>query len=902
MVRAVARRGPRATTSDMADKRRTKKKATPQKQLLDGLATITRVEVIGLSLVLISVFTLLSLLTGSRGSVTGLWIDLLRFGAGDGVAGVPLLTGFLGLWLVLRAIEAPRRRTSSSRDGGRSGSELPILPWRVPTGLLLIFLAYIAAITLLLPPMARAARVLDRGAGGALGLFFANALADGLPGWGGWMVILLVALSGLTLLTGRRLWDGLWAGGGALSQDVRRILQELWRQERRKDLFRTGKPARIERNETHAPAPHSTSFSPLAQVGRAAEDGPSMQSEELAGTDSQASAIGAERHLKDRNGKAEPAWELPQLSDMLDFWDRSIDSDDLIRYRGRLLEETLALFGVPADFEGVNAGPTVTQYLIRPGYIERTVRGETKRTKVKVSKIASLSNDLALALAARTVRIEAPIPGTSYVGIEVPNTESNNVGLKELMESGEFDTLQARGRLPIALGEDVRGKPVVTDLARMPHLLIAGATGTGKSVCINSIIGCLLLTHTPETLRLLMIDPKMVELTVYNGTPHLLSPVVTDVDRASGVLFWCIKEMERRYQLLNKAGVRDLERFNAYLRKLGEEILPYVLVIIDEMADLMMAAPEEVEKHVIRLAQMARAVGIHMIIATQRPSVDVITGLIKANFPARIAFAVTSQTDSRVVLDAPGAENLLGRGDMLFMAPDASKLERLQGAFLDDAETNRIVRYWQNFHSLETYIQEQDRNGQGREEGEQIPLFTPDPLSSPIEEREVPAVEGAPHRSEGESRQLLEQDDGESPLHDQTQDGEGRDGLFDEAVQVVSKAGRGSVTILQRKLRVGYNRASRLVEQLEAAGILGPDRGQSQGREVYLKTAGENDPDRGEEVPSPLAASSPLDHDNGSVDSGSADNGTIGNGSVDSGQAELPPPPEKDDAPPRIWM
>ena len=262
---------------------------------------------------------------------------------------------------------------------------------------------------------------------------------------------------------------------------------------------------------------------------------------------------------------------------------------------------------------------------------------------------------------------------------------------------------------------------------------------------------------------------------------------------------------------------------------------------------------------------------------------------------------MTSQIDSRVVLDVPGAENLLGRGDMLFMAPDASKLERLQGAFLDDAETNRIVRYWQNFHSLETYIQEQEGKGPGRNESEQSPLFTPDSLSSPIEEREVPAGEGTLPKSEGESLQLLEQDDGQSPLHDHTQDGEGRDELFDEAVQVVSEAGRGSVTILQRKLRVGYNRANRLVEQLEAAGILGPDRGRSQGREVYLKTAEESEKERreerGEEIPSPLTASPPSDHDNGIV------NGRAGgSGSVDNGEAGLPPPPEKDDAPPRIWM
>ncbi|MCB0051163.1 MAG: DNA translocase FtsK, partial [Caldilinea sp.] len=287
--------------------------------------------------------------------------------------------------------------------------------------------------------------------------------------------------------------------------------------------------------------------------------------------------------------------------------------------------------------------------------------------KVKVAKIAALSNDLALALAASSVRIEAPIPGTNYVGVEVPNQASNVVGLKELMESDAFG--EKKRTLPIALGEDVKGQPIVSDMARMPHLLIAGATGSGKSVCINSIIACLLLTHTPDNLRLLMIDPKMVELSIYNGVPHLLSPVVTEVDKASGVLFWAVKEMERRYTLFSKANARDLPRYNAYLQKNGEKPLPYIVVIVDEMADLMMAAPEEVEKHICRLAQMARAVGIHLIIATQRPSVDVITGLIKANFPARIAFAVTSQIDSRVILDIPGAERLLGRGDMLFMAP-----------------------------------------------------------------------------------------------------------------------------------------------------------------------------------------------------------------------------------------
>ena len=870
---------------------------------MDGLAAVTRFEIVGLALVLVSVFTLLSLLTGSRGSVTGFWIDLLRAATGDGVAGVPLLTGFLGLWMVLHVIDG-----SSTRAGAKRA--LPILPWRIPTGLLLIFLAYITAITLWLPSLSRAARIADGGAGGALGLLIANLLEDGLPGWGAWTLLVCGALLGLAMVSGRRLWETLWDGGADMALDgwesLRATWRQTWREGQQMSFPGFGNGEKKDRPPISPLAPPATPLSAPAHAGPAAEDRREADAHDLAVSDNQLSMLGAEDQLPARNGRTQPAWELPQLNDMLDFWDRSSDSDDLIRYRGRLLEETLALFGVPADFEGVNAGPTVTQYLIRPGYIERMVRGEVKRTKVKVSKIASLTNDLALALAARTVRIEAPIPGTSYVGIEVPNSESNNVGLKELMESEAFEAVQARGRLPIALGEDVRGKPVITDLTRMPHLLIAGATGTGKSVCINSIIGCLLLTHTPETLRLLMIDPKMVELTVYNGTPHLLSPVVTDVDRAAGMLFWCIKEMERRYQLLNQAGVRDLERFNAYLRKLGEEILPYIVVVIDEMADLMMAAPEEVEKHVIRLAQMARAVGIHLIIATQRPSVDVITGLIKANFPARIAFAVTSQIDSRVVLDLPGAESLLGRGDMLFMAPDASKLERLQGAFLDDPETNRIVRYWQNFHKLESYLQ---GHGEDEEESLPLPFLTPQPTSPAA--RPENGETDAPQEEEDKTLALVAEDD--EPAHISAPlppDGE-RDELFEEAVQVVNEAGRGSVTILQRKLRVGFNRASRLVAQLEAAGVLGPDRGRSQGREVYLRDAAESDGEsyresdgeseiaaepvpeeaapsaEAEPVPLPAPPAAPAEHDRAPA----------GNG-----QAELPDTDEEGDAPLRIWM
>ncbi len=297
-----------------------------------------------------------------------------------------------------------------------------------------------------------------------------------------------------------------------------------------------------------------------------------------------------------------------------------------------------------------------------------------------------------MALSASPIRIEAPVPGRPLVGLEVPNTQKALVSLRGVLESDTFRQMNAA--LRIALGQDTAGQAAVADLARMPHLLIAGATGSGKSVCVNAIIATLLLTHTPDTLRFLMIDPKMVELTTYNGIPHLLSPVVVELDRTVPLLRWATGEMDRRYKLFAKEGARNLEAFNAKAVKQGEQILPYIILVIDELADLMMSAPDDVERYVCRLAQMARATGIHLILATQRPSVDVVTGLIKANFPSRIAFAVTSQIDSRVILDTPGAESLLGRGDMLFMRPDSSKLERLQGGFVSDTELERLVRYW----------------------------------------------------------------------------------------------------------------------------------------------------------------------------------------------------------------
>ncbi len=462
-------------------------------------------------------------------------------------------------------------------------------------------------------------------------------------------------------------------------------------------------------------------------------------------------------------------------------------SDAAARDRANLIERTLASFGIPARVIEVNVGPTVTQFGVEPLYIERN----GLRRKVRVSRIQALANDLALALAAPSIRIEAPVPGRPYVGIEVPNADVALVNLRGVLESPEFQRL--RSPLGIALGRDVSGTPAVADLARMPHLLIAGATGSGKSVCVNAIVTCLLLNNGPDRLRLLMIDPKMVELVGYNGIPHLLAPVVTDLKQVVGALIWMTLQMDERYHRLNALGVRNIEAYNRKVaRRKGEDgPLPYIVVIIDELADLMMTAPEEVERHVCRLAQMARATGIHLVIATQRPSVDVVTGLIKANFPARIAFAVASGIDSRVILDQPGAEKLLGRGDMLFMMPESSKLRRIQGCFVSDQEIRAVVDFWRRANTEEPVVAE-----------------SPLPWAGLLDEMEE------------------------------------KDDLIEQALRELEGVERTSVSMLQRRLRIGFPRAARLIEQLEEMGVVGPDEGGGRSRRVLLSDSkGEDEED-----------------------------------------------------------
>ncbi|MFN8411112.1 MAG: DNA translocase FtsK [Anaerolineales bacterium] len=380
---------------------------------------------------------------------------------------------------------------------------------------------------------------------------------------------------------------------------------------------------------------------------------------------------------------------VTRSQDILDAGNATSVNEDFVQQRARLIEETLASFGAPAQVVAISRGPSITQFGVEPLFVE--TRGGVK-TRVRVSKIASLSDDLALALAAPRIRIQAPVPGHSYVGIEVPNEEMAMVALRDILESETFQ--RNKKALSFALGRDVAGLPIMATLENMPHMLIAGTTGSGKSVCVNSILTSMLLYNTPDDLRLVLVDPKRVELTGYNGIPHLLGPVVVEMDRVIGALQWMTREMDKRYHNFAQVGSRNIVDYNAKMKAQGQKKLPYLVIIIDELADLMMIAPDETEKTITRLAQLARATGIHMILATQRPSVDVVTGLIKANFPARIAFAVASNTDSRVILDQPGAERLLGRGDMLYQAPDAPAAARLQGVFVSDHEIQRLVEYW----------------------------------------------------------------------------------------------------------------------------------------------------------------------------------------------------------------
>jgi DNA segregation ATPase FtsK/SpoIIIE-like protein len=516
-----------------------------------------------------------------------------------------------------------------------------------------------------------------------------------------------------------------------------------------------------------------------------------------------------------------PQWKMPDFRTLLSSGSEQEFDRELLLRQAKTIEDTLNSFGSPGKVVEVNTGPVITQFGVEPDYV--SARG--KKQRVKVGAIAALDKDLQLALGARSIRVEAPVPGKGYVGVEVPNKEPATVRLRDVMESPSF--LKHKSPLGIALGQSVSGAPISADLASMPHLLIAGTTGSGKSVCVNAIITSILARNAPDVVKFIMVDPKRVELTGYNGIPHLVAPVVVELERIVGVLKWVTREMDDRYKKFSDAGARNIEDYNKHIDLNTTERMPYIIVIIDELADLMMLAPEETEKTITRIAALARATGIHLVIATQRPSVDVVTGLIKANFPARIAFAVAGGVDSRVILDQPGAERLLGRGDMLYLSGDSPAPLRLQGVYVSDMEIQNLVRYWKvqavgqpelrPLTSLSPSVAVDEPAKEIMPRGERV-------KQQAFWDASVRAnAESLPNERSGESlsEEILTGDDGSE------------DEMYEQAVELVRRLDKASVSLLQRRLRIGYTRAARLIDVMEARGVIGPAKdGSSKPRDV----------------------------------------------------------------------
>jgi S-DNA-T family DNA segregation ATPase FtsK/SpoIIIE len=704
----------------------------------------------------VSLFTLVSMLSVSRGLISSAWLELLQSGFGWGTLVIPLAMLAGGLWLLLRKYQ----------------DQLPHVEVEQIVGVVLLYLTSLVLFHSFLRPegWTEALALAREGRGGGLvGAASLEILLNALGAGGTVVALLALSLAGIVFTAGLSVPElvavAVRAGGWVRARLPRR----------------SARAARGARPRGRPVLPPVELLPPDLPAAEAA------LLEDVAGR-----APRAEEAAPAPAVRVAPVWVLPELVTILEPGAVGKADDEFDRERARMIEETLLSFGAPARVVEVNRGPTITQFGVEPDFVEGRAG---RRIKVKVSKISALADDLALALAAPSIRIEAPVPGKGYVGIEVPNTVISLVALRDVMEAETFQKL--RTRLRIGLGQDVSGHAVAADLASMPHLLIAGTTGSGKSVCVNAILACLLLQNSPDDLKIVMVDPKRVELTYYNGIPHLMAPVVVELERVVPALQWVSREMDERYRRFSKEGARHIDDFNLRMQALGQRPLPYLLVVIDELADLMMLAPDETERVITRLAQLARATGIHLVIATQRPSVDVVTGLIKANFPARIAFAVASSVDSRVILDQPGAEKLLGRGDMLFQSPDAPAPVRMQGAYVSEAELGRLIRHWK-------------QQGAGVPAGAQLEAPAPEALPAGVPLKQAPLWDGIEEEEEAE----------------------GGDELFDEAVRIVREMRRASISLLQRRMRIGYTRAARLMDDLEEKGIVGPAQQGSQAREV----------------------------------------------------------------------
>lgn len=835
-----------------------------------------KVLILGVATVFVALLIVLSLLSPNQGELTSALSGLMWRTFGWGGVFVPLVTGAVGLYLVLWGME-----------------QAPCLPVRRLVGAALLFVVFeaFASLVMLLRDngltdvwQIAAAQV----GGGYVGGLVTYVLTAALGNLGTIATLVIVGAvagvlaSGITRADVSALLQGLAAARQQATPPLppatppieRPILLNPARQSETAVQRALPLNPPIMPPEPEAP-PETAPEAPASAPRKAKENGraqPRPARPQLPSTAVPPAQIPTPiflgRPADNAPNSTPPAadsmgesWKLPLIADILEAGtDQELNSSS-IREQVEIIEHTLESFGAPATVVEINQGPTITQFGVEPNFVE--MRGG-KRTKVKVGKIASLADDLALALAAQSIRVQAPVPGKGYVGIEVPNVSKAMVSLRDVMESAEFQKIAQKSPLAIGLGQNVSGQPIAADLAAMPHLLIAGTTGSGKSVCVNSIIAGLLLMNTPDVLKLVMIDPKRVELTGYNGIPHLAAPVVVEMDRVIGTLQWALREMDHRYKLFAEMGARNITEYNKKItRESGKEKLAYIVIIIDELADLMMLAPEDTERAITRLAQMARATGIHVVIATQRPSVDVVTGLIKANFPARIAFAVASSTDSRVILDTTGAERLLGQGDMLFQSPDAAAPVRLQGTFVSDAELAKLIGYWRTARRF-NYIPAQEsatsRGARRDEPPAPTPLppmlrvtpptapaaearsATPSPAEPPAEAPPVqeaatplptvppPQVNLRPRPAPVEERQR--------PLWEELQaleenpPGDYEDELLPEAITAVRKMKKASTSLLQRHFRIGYTRAARLIDMMEEQGVIGPPTGTSKAREV----------------------------------------------------------------------
>ena len=706
------------------------------------LSAERKLDVVGAVMSVVGILILLVLFSAQNSAPTASILHLLGQLLGWGIYILPVALILMGLWLILRRIE-----------------KLPPLSLERATGIILFFLWLLTFMHSIIPLETADQAVLLGIGGGYIGNLFARILLNGL-GRAGAIVVLFAWL----LITVTMIFDVSVA-----------------------DLFRWVPPLLIKIREQLAKPIRKAEKTFAPEVQEVASNGYIPLNRPQPVVKNEAPGIPV-KTVK----PAEPVinWQLPDVKQILDSGSAPSVNEEFIQQRARLIAETLASFGAPVQVVEINRGPTITQFGVEPLFVET----RSGRTKVRVNKIASLVDDLALALAAPRIRIQAPVPGHSYVGIEVPNDEMTLVALRDILESESFQ--RNKNALRFALGKDVTGHPLTTTLDTMPHLLIAGTTGSGKSVCVNAILTCFLMYNTPDDLRLILVDPKRVELTGYNGIPHLLSPVVVEIDRVIGALQWMTREMDKRYHMFAQVGARNITDYNARMKLQGTKKLPFLVVVIDELADLMMIAPGETEQTITRLAQLARATGIHMILATQRPSVDVVTGLIKANFPARIAFAVASNTDSRVILDQPGAERLLGRGDMLFQAPDAPAAARLQGVFVSDTEIQNLVEFWR------------------KQAGGASPYAAPGtPAAEGIPKSDIPLKQGAMFE------EMASSDSNTDPL-------------LPEAIDLVRREGRASVSMLQRRMRIGYTRAARIVDMMEDKKIVGPPEGTSQLRQI----------------------------------------------------------------------